>query len=89
MTIITTGNAKNAKNEAILPAAGNLKSHAGCNNKKHVYTLNGTTHTSPELVFGDLTNKVSVPRNQEMKIWYGQDWVDCYESENNGATCMC
>ena len=83
MTIIT-----NAKNEAILPPAGNLKAHAGCNNKTHVYSLNETTHKSPELVFGDLTNKVSVSRNQELQTWYGQDWIDCYESDNNGATCV-
>ena len=78
----------NAKNEAILSPAGNMKAHAGCNNKKHFYSLNGTTHTSPELVFADLTNKVSVSRNQELQIWYGQDWVDCYEGDNKGATCV-
>ena len=83
MTIIT-----NAKNEAILPPAGNLKARAGCNNKKHFYSLNGTTHTSPELVFADLTNKVSVSRNQELQIWYGQDWIGCYENDNQGKTCV-
>ena len=44
MTIIT-----NAKKEAILPPAGDLK--AGVENKNHFYSLNGTTHTSPELIF--------------------------------------
>ena len=85
MTIIT-----NAKNEAILPPAGNLKARADgrCNNKNHVYSLDGTTHTSPELVFGNLTNKVSVSRNQELRIWYGQDWIDCTEPGNNGTTCV-
>ena len=84
MTIIT-----NAKKEAILPPAGDLKRvNWGCSNKKHFYRLSGTTHTSPELVFGDLTNKVSVSRNQELQIWYGQDWIDCNDGDNNGTTCV-
>ncbi|XP_020614929.1 uncharacterized protein LOC110053082, partial [Orbicella faveolata] len=83
LTIIT-----NAKKEAILPPAGDLKANAECNNKKLFYRLNGTTHTSPELVFGDLPNKVSVSRNQVLQIWYGQDWIDCRERNNNGITCV-
>ena len=85
MTIIT-----NAKKEAILPPAGDLKAHykGDCNTKKHFYSLNGTSHTSPELVFGHLTNKVSVSRNQELQIWYGQDWIDCSQGGNNGTTCV-
>ena len=82
MTIIT-----NAKKEAILPPAGNLKAHSGCN-KNHFYRLKGTTHTSPELVFGDLTNKVSVSRNKELQIWHGQDCIDCAEPDNHGKTCV-
>ena len=83
MTIIT-----NAKKEAILPPAEKLKAHAGCNKKIHFYSLSGTTHTSPELVLDDLTNNVSVSLNQELQIWYGQDWIDCSETENNGTTCV-
>ena len=83
MTIIT-----NAKNEAILPPAGDLKVIGWCNNKNHFYSLKETTHTSPELVFGDLTTKVSVSRNQELQIWYGQDWIDCRDDGNNGTTCI-
>ena len=83
MTIIT-----NAKKEAILPPAENLKAHSSCNKKINFYSLNGTTHTSPELVFGDLTNKVSVSRNQKLQIWYGQDWINCSENDNSGATCV-
>ena len=82
MTIIT-----DAKNEAILPPSGNLEVHGGCF-KNHFYSLNGTTHTSPELVFDDLTNKVSVSRNQELQIWHGQDWIGCTEQDNSGATCV-
>ena len=83
MTIVT-----NAKKEAILPPAGNLKANykADCNNKKHFYSLNGTNHTSPELVYRDLPNKVSVSRSHEMQIWFGQDWIDCSEHNNDDET---
>ena len=81
MVIIT-----NAKKEAILPSAEEMKSNS-CN-KNHFYRLSGTTHTSPELVFRDLPKKVSVSRNQELQIWYGQDWIDCFEGWNNGKTCV-
>ena len=83
MTIIT-----NAMKEAILPPAGKLKGNGDCNNAAYFYSLNGITHTSPELVFGDLTNKVSLSRNQELQIWSGQDWIDCSESNNNGTACV-
>ena len=83
MTIIT-----NAKKEAYLPFAGDLQANNGCNKKKHFYSLNGTNHTSPELVFRDLPNKVPVSRSQELQIWYGQDWIDCSELHNNGKTCV-
>jgi len=81
-TIIT-----NAKKEAILPPAGDLKAD-DCNNQPHFYSLDATTHISPELVFRDLPNKLSVSRNQELQIWYGQDWLDCGEYDNSGATCV-
>jgi len=81
MTIIT-----NAKKEAILPPAGDLK--AGVENKNHFYSLNGTTHTSPELIFRDLPIQVSVSRNQELQIWFGQDWTDWSEENNSGTTCV-
>ena len=81
MTIITS-----AKKEIILPPAGNLK--AGSENKNHFYILNGTTHKSPELVYNDLPIQVSVSRNQELQIWYTQDWVDWSEDNNNGTACV-
>ena len=83
MTIIT-----NANKESVLPPAGDLKRESFCDNKKHFYNLDGISHTSPELVFRDLPNQLSVSRNQELQIWYGQDWIDCSESENNGTTCV-
>ena len=83
MTIIT-----NDKKEAILPSAEKLNRTDGGLTKKHFYTLIGTTHTSPELVFRDLPKKVSVSRSQELQIWYGQDWIDVLESGNSGKTCV-
>ena len=83
MTIIT-----NAKKQAIFPPAGDLMSHEDCD-KKHFYSINGTTHESPELIYRDLPNKVSVSRTQELQIWFGQDWIDCSESNNNDdETCV-
>ena len=88
MTIIT-----NANKESVLPPAGDLKDLAAlgndqCHKKIHFYRLGGTSHTSPMLVFRDLPNQLSVSRNQELQIWYGQDWVDCWESDNRGKTCV-
>ena len=76
MTIIT-----NAKKEAVLPPAVDA-------NINYFYSLHGTTHTSPELVFPDLPNKMSVSRSQELQIWYGQDWTDTSEENNSGTTCV-
>ena len=81
MTIIT-----NAKKEAILPSAGDLIANDDCKKKKHFYILDGATHTSPELVYRDLPNEVLVSRSDKMQIWYGQDWIDCSEDNNNDAT---
>ena len=84
LTIIT-----NASKESLLPPAGDLKARSDClDNKPHFYSLSGTTHTSPELVFSDLSNPLSVSRNQELQIWYGQDWIDNSEDINSGKTCV-
>ena len=85
MTIIT-----NSKKEALLPPPKDLKARNLFKNsvKKHFYSLNGSTHKSPELVFRDLPNKVSVSRGQGLQIWYGQDWIDWSENNNNGKTCV-
>ena len=88
MTIIT-----NANKESVLPPAENLiylsaSGNDACRKKAHSYSLNGTSHTSPELVFRDLPNQLTVSRNQELQIWYGQDWVDCWEDINSGKTCV-
>ncbi|KAL9958345.1 hypothetical protein ACROYT_G035350 [Oculina patagonica] len=88
MTIIA-----NSNKESILPPTGDLRefdaqSSIECQKKKHFYSLDGTSHTSPELVFRDLSNQLSVSRNQELQIWYGQDWIDCWDDGNSGAACV-
>ncbi|KAL9958397.1 hypothetical protein ACROYT_G035403 [Oculina patagonica] len=83
LTIIT-----NANKDAVLPPAGDLKAHSDCGSKNHFYSLDGTDHTSPELVFPVLSNQLNVSRNQELQIWYGQDWIDCSEVGNSGTTCV-
>ena len=85
MTIIT-----NTQRKAFLPPAGDLKVRnvIGCANKKHFYYLDGITHTSSELHFSHLPSTLSVSRNEELQIWYGQDWIDCSEHNNVGTTCV-
>ena len=80
MTIIT-----NAKKEAILPPAGDLIANGDCKTK-HFYILDGVKQKSRELVYRDLPNEGFVSRSDKMQIWYGQDWIDCSESNNNDAT---
>ena len=84
LTIIT-----NANKESVFPPVDELKNViTDCAYKKHFYSLDRITHTSPELVFRDLSNPLSVSRNQELQIWYAQDWIDCLEDDNTGATCV-
>ena len=89
MTIIT-----NTRKEPVLPPGEDLEafqagdSTPNCITIKHFYTVKGTNHTSPELVFRDLSSPLSVSRNQELQIWYGQDWKDCAETDNKGYVCV-
>ena len=83
MTIIT-----NANKTCLLPPVEDLKAESWCKNKKYFYNLSGTSHNSTELVFRNLSIPLSVSRNQELQIWYGQDWVDCSEDNNSGTTCV-
>ena len=87
-TIITHDN-----KTAILPPDEDLEAFKPetkhpCDTKKHFYSLDGTSHKSPELIFRDLPNPLSVSRNRELQIWYGQDWQDCGENNNSGETCV-
>ena len=86
MTIITDANKK-----AVLPSAEDLEAfdYGECDKKTHFYRLSGYHHNSTELVFRNLSNPLSVSRNQELQIWYGQDWEDCLEDDgNSGKICV-
>ena len=83
MTIIT-----DADKKPVLPPAEDLKDLGGPGEKAHFYSLPGYNHTSTELVFRTLVNPLSVSNNQEMQIWYGQDWMDRRENNNGGKTCV-
>ncbi|XP_074634116.1 uncharacterized protein LOC141892679 [Acropora palmata] len=81
MTIIT-----NAKREALLPSVENLKT-ALCS-KEHYYVLEKVNQGSPELILGNLSRPLSFLKDQQLQIWYGQDWIDCSEKSNSGASCV-
>ena len=80
MTIIT-----NAKRQALLPSENDLKTVAGY--KNHFYVLNGIQQGSSELVLGNLSKPLRLSKDQELQIWYGQDWVNSGEGDNSGKTC--
>ena len=82
MTIIT-----NANKDALLPPTGDLETNPD-NGKKYFYSLKGTGHKSAELVFRSLSSPLSLSRNQELQIWYGQDLADFSEANNSGETCV-
>ena len=84
MTIITDNN-----RVAVLPDDEDMQATPNvCDGPKHVYSLDGTDHKSPALVFRNLSNPLSVSRNQELQIWFRQDWADCSENNNRGKTCV-
>ena len=82
MTIIT-----NAKREALLPSVENMKTK-GCDGKKYIYVLDGVNQRSPELILGNFSRPLSLLKDQQLQIWYGQDWVDCSEDNNSGTSCV-
>ena len=59
----------------------------GCQ-KKHFYSLAETGWDSPELVFRNLPSPLSLSKGEELQIWNGEDWSNCYETNNNGSTCV-
>ena len=81
LTIIT-----NSKREAIIPPHEELQASNDC--KKHFYFLEGLAHNSPELRFRNLSSPLSFLQQQQLQIWFGQDFVDCSESDNSGTTCV-
>ena len=81
MTIITNSNRK-----ALLPSQEKLQ--LGQCNTKHYYVLEGVNQESPELILGNLSRPLRLLKDQQLQIWYGQDWVNCSEHNHNGTTCV-
>ena len=82
MTIVT-----NANREALLPPTEDLET-VPTEDVKIIYSLEGTGHKSPEREFRTLSKPLSLSRNQELQIWYGQDWLVHSEYNNSGQTCV-
>ncbi|XP_068684934.1 uncharacterized protein [Montipora foliosa] len=83
MTIITTADKK-----ALLPKEEKLLDKGGCSNKTYFYVLEGIKQGSTELVLSSHSSPLRLLKNQELQIWYGQDWADCSEDNNSGTTCV-
>ena len=80
MTIIT-----NANRHALLPSNKDLKTAAW--NRDHSYVLEGIQQGSSELVLDNLSKPLRLSKDQELQIWYGQDWINSGEEDNSGTTC--
>jgi len=85
MTFIT-----NINRESLLPPVEDLEElpYHDVSVKKHTYNLDGNGYKSAELVFRNLSSPLFLSRNQELQIWYGQDWVGFSEDNNSGETCV-
>ena len=81
LTVITYSN------KTALPVAEYL-GDTGIPCRYYSYHLNGVHANSPELTFKKLPSPMPVKVGQEFHIWYGQDLVDCSESNNAGQTCV-
>ena len=83
MTIITYANKK-----ALLPTEQDLQALNGGSHGKHFYVLEGIKQGSSELVLSSHSSPLRLLKNQELQIWYGQDWADLYEDNSRGTTCV-
>lgn len=57
----------------------------GC--RYYSYRLNNIDVNSTELIFNKLSIPLSVSIGQEFRVWYLQDWKNCYDEDNSGQTC--
>lgn len=83
MTIIT-----NASGEALLPSVESLYAKHGCNKGAYFYTLDEVDQGSRELILRNLSRPLNLLKNQQLQIWYGQDWIGCSEDNNSGSSCV-
>ena len=51
------------------------------------YTIPGYNSLSPELVLSVFLNPISVPSNQVLRLWYGEDLTNQSEGDNGGTVC--
>ena len=51
------------------------------------YTIPGYNSLSPELVLSVFLNPISVPSNQVLRLWYGEDLANQNEGDNGGRVC--
>jgi len=83
MTVTT-----NANREALLPPTEDLEELPRYRGLGDWAQIEGTGHKSPELVYHNRLSPLSLSVNQELQIWYGQDWADFSEDTNSGQTCV-
>ena len=69
------------KNNILAPEASSV------NRKSGVYSLAGYTSSSSALVFCAAKKPHCVLANTKLRLWYGEDLFDHYESDNGGRTC--
>ena len=43
---------------------------------------------SPEQILGSVSMALSLLKDQQLQIWYGQDWIGCSEDNNSGTACV-
>ncbi|XP_015760557.1 PREDICTED: uncharacterized protein LOC107339760 [Acropora digitifera] len=53
----------------------------------HKYTIEGYNSTSPEIIWKNFTNPISVTSGQELRLWFGEDLLDTSEGDNKGKSC--
>ena len=51
------------------------------------YKIPGYNSLSPELVLPVFLNPISVPSNQVLRLWYGEDLTNKSEGDNGGRVC--
>ena len=68
------------RNNILEPVASSVSS-------KGWYTLPGYTSSSSVLVFSPKKTPLCILRNQELRLWYGEDFRAFTESDNSGKTC--
>jgi len=56
--------------------------------QQHVFVVPGYHTNSPQLVFPDVQPPLQVSSGQELRVWYGEDWIDGSENDNGGLSCV-